>query len=131
MSWSPVREDTFIHETLHGLFTPIFREFDLVWANSTNVGSKHHCKDQRHRGLQPDLQIAQAGCRLAVLEAKPPGLERKSHVKLHDLWKVAGIAKDELNYQLDHNVDLPYIVAIQVFGKYLVQKTYMVLHLCT
>jgi len=62
--------------------------------------------------------------------SKPPRLERKSHVKLDDLWNVAGIAKDELDYQLGRNVDMPYIVAMQVFGKYMVQKTYMVLQFC-
>ncbi|KAI1315161.1 hypothetical protein EDD11_001218 [Mortierella claussenii] len=115
-SFEATGEDTFIHQVVHTLFTCIFKDFDVEWANHQSAASKSRRAERGLEGVRPDLSLSKKGCTVLSMEVKPPLYDRRSTVYLKDRWKLASLAKDELDNQLLENVDLPCYIAIQVFG---------------
>jgi len=112
-----IGEDTFIHNVVHTLFVSVFEGYDIEWANAQSAGSKERRSERGLEGLRPDLTISKAGVTVLSLECKPPTYDRRSVVYLKDKWKLANLGKDEVDRQLKLNIDLPFHVVIQVFGK--------------
>ncbi|KAK3820987.1 MAG: hypothetical protein J3Q66DRAFT_366742 [Benniella sp.] len=54
-------EDTFVHATLHTMFTKVFKGFDLGWANLHADGSFARRTNDGRQGLRPDLQLKRSG----------------------------------------------------------------------
>ncbi|KAI8594472.1 hypothetical protein EDD21DRAFT_421688 [Dissophora ornata] len=115
-AFSATGEDTFVHKVVHTLFTCIFEDFDVEWANHQSMASKVRRAVRGLEGLRPDLSLSKKGYTILSLEVKPPLYDRRSTVYLKDRWKLASLDKDELDHQLRENVDLPCHVTIQVFG---------------
>ncbi|KAF9177816.1 hypothetical protein BGZ51_008354 [Haplosporangium sp. Z 767] len=107
-------EDSFVHKSLHALFSTIFCNYDKKWANKEARGSKERREGNGKEGLRPDLQIQKNGQTILFLEVKPPGGAESTY--LADQWKLANLAKDELNACFRKNIRLPFITTIQVFG---------------
>ncbi|KAF9428890.1 hypothetical protein BGZ94_000669 [Podila epigama] len=89
-------EDTFVHKTLHAIFSTVFTDFHMAWANKSAKGSKARRTEGDRQGLRPDLQISVANQTVLFLEVKPPTGTNES-VYLADKWKLANLAKDELD----------------------------------
>ncbi|KAI7816755.1 hypothetical protein BC939DRAFT_508020 [Gamsiella multidivaricata] len=115
-AFEAIGEDTFVHRVVHTLFTCIFKDFDVEWANHQSAASKSRRGGRGLEGVRPDLSLSKKGYIVLSMEVKPPIYDRRSTVYLKDRWKLASLAKDELDDQLRENVDLPYFVAVQVFG---------------
>ncbi|KAF9176900.1 hypothetical protein BGZ50_009468 [Haplosporangium sp. Z 11] len=107
-------EDSFVHKSLHALFSTIFCNYDKKWANKEARGSKERREGNGKEGLRPDLQIQKNGQTILFLEVKPPGGAESTY--LADQWKLANLAKDEPNACFRKNIRLPFITTIQVFG---------------
>ncbi|KAF9344858.1 hypothetical protein BGX34_005266, partial [Mortierella sp. NVP85] len=109
-------EDSFVHRVLHTLLTTVFDGFRTVWANKAAAGSRERRKEDGKEGLRPDFQVFRNDVPVLYLEAKP--LESTTaNEYLADRWKLANLAKDELNACYRKHISLPYMTIIQVYGR--------------
>ncbi|KAI8349388.1 hypothetical protein B0O80DRAFT_501478 [Mortierella sp. GBAus27b] len=78
-------EDTFVHKTLHSIFSTVFKGFHIRWANkAARVKSLASTTEQEY---------------------------------LRDRWKLANMAKDELDASYHKHIRLPFMTVIQIFGR--------------
>lgn len=109
-------EDSFVHKTLNAMFSTVFTSFEFEWANKHAEGSKER---RGKDGLKPDLQLSIEGRVVLFMEVKPPGPNQHESDYLSDKWKLFNLAKDEIDRSLRQHVFLPFIVTIQVYGKWI------------
>ncbi|KAG0328915.1 hypothetical protein BG004_002443, partial [Podila humilis] len=108
-------EDTFVHNALHAVISTVFSDFKKKWANVSAEGSKERRKEDDREGLRPDLQVTVNDQTVLFMEVKPPSCTNEL-TYLADRWKLANLAKDELDASLQKHIRLPFVTTIQVFG---------------
>ncbi|KAG0360260.1 hypothetical protein BGZ54_009638 [Gamsiella multidivaricata] len=108
-------EDSFVHKALHAMISTVFSDFKKKWANKSAEGSKERRKEDDREGLRPDLQITINNQIVLFMEVKPPSCATELKY-LADRWKLANLAKDELDASLRKHIRLPFVTTIQVFG---------------
>ncbi|KAF9084542.1 hypothetical protein BGX27_003784, partial [Mortierella sp. AM989] len=108
-------EDSFVHKALHAMISTVFGDFKKKWANKSAEGSKERRKENDKEGLRPDLQVTINNQTVLFMEVKPPSCAAEM-TYLADRWKLANLAKDELDASLRKHIRLPFVTIIQVFG---------------
>ncbi|KAF9345933.1 hypothetical protein BGX34_004352 [Mortierella sp. NVP85] len=109
-------EDTFVHKTLHSIFSTVFEGFHIRWANKAARGSRERRKGDKKEGLRPDYQVLKNDVPLLYLEVKPLSSMTEQEY-LSDRWKLANMAKDELDASYHKHIRLPFMTVIQIFGR--------------
>ncbi|KAK3823488.1 MAG: hypothetical protein J3Q66DRAFT_143685 [Benniella sp.] len=109
-------EDTFVHSVLHSMVSTVFQGFKITWANKTATGSKLRRKDDGKEGLRPNCQVIKNGVRVLYIEVKPLESTTESEY-LADRWKLANLAKDELDACYRRHIQLPFMTIVQVYGR--------------
>lgn len=109
-------EDTFVHKTLHSIFSTVFKGFHIRWANKAARGSRERRKEDKKEGLRPDYQVLKNDVPLLYLEVKSLASTTEQEY-LRDRWKLANMAKDELDASYHKHIRLPFMTVIQIFGR--------------
>lgn len=120
-------EDTFVHMMLHSMLSIVFQEFQVIWANKAAQGSRERRKEFGREGLRPDFQIIKKGIPVLYMEAKPLGSTTEQEY-LSDRWKLANLAKDELDACYRKHIRLPFMTIIQIYGRKMVIHTMSLQH---
>ncbi|KAF9344031.1 hypothetical protein BGX34_006065, partial [Mortierella sp. NVP85] len=112
----PENDDTFVHRVLHSMLSTIFQDFKTVWANKAATGSRERREEDGKEGWCPDLQVIKND--VAVMYLKVKSLESTTaHEYLADRWKLASLAKDELDACYRKHISLPFMTIVQVYGR--------------
>ncbi|KAG0204595.1 hypothetical protein BGX31_003148, partial [Mortierella sp. GBA43] len=102
-------------------------EFQVIWANKAAQGSRERRKEFGREGLRPDFQIIKKGIPVLYMEAKPLGSTTEQEY-LSDRWKLANLAKDELDACYRKHIRLPFMTIIQIYGRKMVIHTMSLQH---
>ncbi|KAG0218071.1 hypothetical protein BGX31_011701 [Mortierella sp. GBA43] len=116
-------EDTFVHKTLHSIFSTVFKGFHIRWANKAARGSRERRKEDKKEGLRPDYQVLKNDVPLLYLEVKSLASTTEQEY-LRDRWKLANMAKDELDASYHKHIRLPFMTVIQIFDGSQNPRTY-------